>query len=160
MQKSPIPRSMGAYFTVVALSAFSVNWLWEMFQMSAFVEMAGRSWRETALPCARAAMGDVAMTFAIYAFGALAASDIHWGVTGRWNVNLSGALLGGGFAAAFEWYSLASDRWTYNELMPIIPVLGVGLWPLLQLPLLVPLSWAIARWWIVRRQPDESSVRT
>ena len=150
------PGSLRAYFTVLILSAFSLNWLWEMFQMPAFVEMAGRSWIETALPCARAAVGDGAMTLAIYGFGALAAGDLRWGLVGGWNVYLSGVLLGGGFAAAFEWYSLASDRWTYNEFMPITPVLGVGLWPLLQLPLLVPLSWAIARWWIPRIGPSEA----
>lgn len=138
---------MWHFFTALIVSTFALHWLWEMFQMSAFVEMAGRSWGETALSCARAALGDVAMTLSIYGLGCLAAGRWRWGLGGRWNMYLTGALLGGVFAAAFEWYAMASDRWSYNERMPIVPILKVGLWPLLQLMLLVPSSWAIAAWW-------------
>lgn len=144
-------RSLWGFLAALIFSAFALNWLWEMLQMSAFIEMEGRSWAETALPCARAAVGDVAMTLCIYGLGALAARNWHWGLEGRWNVYLTGALLGGVFAAAYEWYSLASDRWSYNERMSIVPVLNVGLWPLLQLMLLVPVSGAIAAWWPMRK---------
>ena len=54
-------RSLWGFFAALVLSAFALNWLWDMLQMPAFEEMAGRSWGETALPCARAAVGDVAM---------------------------------------------------------------------------------------------------
>jgi hypothetical protein len=141
---------MWSYFTTLVLSAFALNWLWEMIQMPAFVEVAGRSWGEMALPCASAALGDVAMTFGIYGLGCLAAGYWRWGLAGRWNMYLTGALLGGVFASAFEWYSMSTNRWTYNERMPIVPILNVGLWPLLQLILLVPSSWAIAAWWTKR----------
>lgn len=144
-----------AFFAALVASAFGLNWVWEMAQMPAFAEMTGRSWLETALPCARAALGDVAMTLGIYGLGSLAAGRWRWGMERRWNVYLTGALLGGVFASAFEWYSLASERWTYNEQMPIVPILGVGLWPQLQLMLLVPFSWAIATWWSNEGAPSE-----
>lgn len=43
-----------------------------------------------------------------------------------------------GFIAAFllENYALATGRWAYNDLMPIIPVLQTGLTPTLQLGIL------------------------
>lgn len=134
------------FFAIMVVSAFALNWLWEMIQMPAFVEMAELSWAETALPCARAALGDVVMTLSIYAVGALASGNIRWGLGRRWNVYLTGVILGAVFATAFELYSQATDRWTYNDLMPIVPVLGVGMWPFLQLMLLVPASWAIGQW--------------
>ena len=65
--------SLWSFFAALTLSAFGLNWLWEMFQMPAYIEMVERSWAEAALPCAFAALGDVAMTFAIYGFGCLAA---------------------------------------------------------------------------------------
>jgi hypothetical protein len=37
--------------------------------------------------------------------------------------------------------------WSYTDKMPIVPVLGIGLWPLAQLTLLVPLSVVIAHYW-------------
>jgi 1,4-dihydroxy-2-naphthoate octaprenyltransferase len=39
-------------------------------------------------------------------------------------------------AAGQEMYALASGRWAYNSLMPIIPILNVGLTPTIQLGLL------------------------
>jgi hypothetical protein len=38
--------------------SFGLNWIWEMAQMPAFVETAGRSWRQTALQCAVFSLGD------------------------------------------------------------------------------------------------------
>jgi hypothetical protein len=147
---SETARSLWTFFAALVLVAFGLNWPWEMVQMPAYVEMAGRSWAETVLPCALAALGDVAVTLTIYGLGALAAGQWRWGVEPRWNIYATGALLGGLVATALECRFLASGRWSYNERMPVVPILGVGLWPLLQLTLLVPISWAIAAWWAVR----------
>ena len=46
----------------LVLAAFGLNWLWEMVQMPAYVQMAGRSWTEATLPCALASLGDVPWT--------------------------------------------------------------------------------------------------
>lgn len=45
-----------------------------------------------------------------------------------------------------ELYALQTGRWTYNEFMPIIPILNVGLSPTIQLGLLGYFSyWFVAR---------------
>ncbi len=41
------------------------------------------------------------------------------------------------FAIALELFALHTGRWEYNNLMPIIPVINVGLTPVLQLPTLL-----------------------
>ena len=46
-------------------------------------------------------------------------------------------------AVCIEWYALATNRWAYNQYMPIIPGLGVGLTPTVQLALLGYLSYLI-----------------
>ena len=73
-----------------------------------------------------------------------------WAWTGRWPVFAAAAFLGAVCAVVFERLALAAGRWSYTDRMPIVPVLGVGLWPLLQLTLLVPVAWAIAAWWAGR----------
>ena len=138
-------RPIWSFFGVLCLAAFSLNWVWEMVQMPAFAEMAGRSWQETTLTCTVATVGDVVITFAVYGIGSLAAGNVHWGMTGSWNVYATTTILGAVAAAAFEWFSLATGRWSYTERMPIVPVLGVGLWPFLQLMLLIPVSLWITR---------------
>lgn len=47
---------------------------------------------------------------------------------------------------AVEWRALAVARWSYTESMPVVPLLSVGLWPLLPLTLLVPAAIALAGW--------------
>ena len=54
-------------------------------------------------------------------------------------------------ATAVEWKALASGSWSYTDRMPIVPVLDVGLWPLVQLTLLAPAAFWIAGWWTKRR---------
>lgn len=43
-------------------------------------------------------------------------------------------------AVSIEWAAISVGRWSYNELMPIIPVLNVGLTPTIQLGILGYLS--------------------
>lgn len=144
-------RPFWSFFAALAVAAFALNWAWEMLQMPAYAEMAGRSWWETLLPCTLAAVGDTAITFAIYGIGALAAGQVHWGMEQRWNVYATGALLGGACAVAYEWKALGSGRWSYTQGMPVLPLLGVGLWPALQLTLLVPAALWAAMLWVRRR---------
>jgi hypothetical protein len=138
--------SLWTFLLALCLIAFGLNWPWEMAQMSAYAEMAGRSWLETALPCTVAALGDVGLTLGVCGLGALAAGRAGWGMEGSWNVYAAAALLGGICALAFEWQALAFGRWSYDERMPVVPLLGVGLWPALQLILLTPVSLGAARW--------------
>jgi hypothetical protein len=141
------PRPAWPFFVALFVTAFGLNWLWEMAQMPAYAETADRPWTGTLLPCTLAALGDVAITFAVWGVGALASGRARWGVSGRWNEYTTAALLGGVSAAAFEWFALATGRWTYTAWMPVVPVLRVGLWPLLQLTFLVPAAlWAAGRW--------------
>ena len=47
-----------------------------------------------------------------------------------------------------ELYALNTGRWIYNEYMPIIPILGIGLTPTIQLGLLGYLSY----WFVMRKR--------
>lgn len=119
--------------------------------MSAYVETAGYSWASTIGFCTRAAVGDVGIIVGIYAMGALAAGDQSWGLRGRWNMYATTAVLGLAFAALVEHWALATGRWSYTERMPVVSLLSAGLWPLLQMTLLPPLTFLLARWWTGRR---------
>lgn len=144
---SPMRPSLRSFFALLLLAAFALNWLWEMVQMPAYAEMAGRTWGESAPTCTAAAAGDVVITLAIYAVAALAAGSLRWPLENRWNVYAAATLLGAAWATAVEWRALAFGRWSYADQMPVVPTLGVGLWPFLQLTLLVPAAlWMASRW--------------
>src|SRR2546426_7844601 len=117
------------FLTALSIISFVVNWLWEMVQMPAYVETAGLSWFETATSCTGAAAGDTAITLAIWSLGSLAAGSPRWGLQVRWNVYATAGLWGGLWAFWIERWALAAGRWSYTATMPVIPFLGVGLWP-------------------------------
>lgn len=140
-------KPLWSSFLIMILASFGMNWLWEMAQMPAYQEMAGKPWSETLELCTIATLGDVLLTLLIYGVGGLAAGRVQWGMPGKWNVYATGALLGAVVATAVEWRALAVGKWSYMNHMPIVPVLEVGLWPFLQLTLLVPAAIWIAGWW-------------
>ena len=140
-------NTLGQFFAAIVLTGFVLNEIWEMAQMSAYVETAGRSWTSTLGLCTRAAVGDVGIILGIYGAGALAAGDLVWGLRGRWNIYAMVAILGLAYAALVEHAALAAGRWSYTERMPGVSALGAGLWPLLQMTLLPPLVFWLSRWW-------------
>jgi hypothetical protein len=149
-------RQLGRFFLTTVLASFVLNEIWEMAQMSAYVETAGQSWTSTLGLCTRAAVGDVGIILGIYSAGALAAGDLGWGLRGRWNIYATAAILGLAYAALVEHAALAAGRWSYTERMPVVSVLGAGLWPLLQMTLLPPLTFWFARWWAGRSETKGS----
>lgn len=150
-------RRLGRFFAATVFVSFILNEIWEMSQMSAYVETAGQSWTSTLGLCTRAAVGDVGITVSIYAAGALAAGELGWGLRGRWNIYATTALWGLASAALVEHSALAAGRWSYTGRMPVVPGLGAGLWPLLQMALLPPLTFVFARWWAGRNATKGAS---
>jgi hypothetical protein len=76
MQNDRTPRSLWLFFGALAVASFSLNLLWELAQMRAYVEMAGQGWLDTLLTC----------TLASSATGAQAAADLCWGRASWWSV--------------------------------------------------------------------------
>ncbi|MGE3509042.1 MAG: hypothetical protein AB7N65_09190 [Vicinamibacterales bacterium] len=54
------------------------------------------------------------------------------------------AALGVTTAIVVERVALAGGRWTYNSLMPIIPIVHVGLWPVAQMAVLPVITLSFA----------------
>jgi hypothetical protein len=136
----------------MVLASLVLNEIWEMAQMFAYTETAVNSWTSTLGLCTWAAVGDVGIILGMYVAGALAAGDLFWGLRGRWNIYATAAVLGLAYAVLVEHAALAAGRWSYTERMPMVSVLGAGLWPLLQMTLLPPLAFFFARWWASRSE--------
>ncbi len=120
----------------VGVLAFLFNWTWEALHAAAFVESTGtlafRFWH-----CLPMAATDAGWTLALWILvGGLAHAPRP---TSRWRLAALG-LLGTITAVAVERSALATGRWTYNSLMPIVPFVHVGLWPVLQMTLLPVLT--------------------
>lgn len=143
----PFRRLVEAPAANVAAFAFLLNHPWEFLQVPLFRGMAAAPHWEAVKVCTAATLGDAAI--AVVAFRAVAAA-----AGTRWILRPTAGRIAGfvavGVAITVVAERLATgplERWGYAEAMPIVPVLGVGLAPVLQWVLLPPL---VA--WFVRRQ--------
>ena len=139
----PAPRTR--FWLVLPLVSFASNWVWEMAQMRMYATLADQPWLATVPPCTAAAAADAGLALMICGAAMLLGRLL------RLPVLLSSAFLGALAAVSIERLELARGSWSYSEAMPVVPVVGIGLWPLLQLTLLVPVAIGLARWWTSRR---------
>ncbi|MDF1567679.1 MAG: hypothetical protein RQ801_13635 [Spirochaetaceae bacterium] len=125
------------------LWAVATNYLWEMLQMPLFAEMEfsdPKSW----LICFRASLGDGVIVLTIWVIGFAVFRKTAWAE----NLDarsipillLSGSLI----AIGIEWLALEAGRWRYSEIMPLVPLVNVGLIPFLQLLILPWISIRLA----------------
>jgi len=98
--------------------------------------------------CTQATIGDVGIEIAAFWAAALLTRDRRWILNPSRNDLILFLAFGLAVTLVLEWLATeVLQRWSYNELMPRIPLIGTGLVPVLQwivIPLLVV--------WFVRRQ--------
>ena len=136
---------MRRYFVALFIIGFVLQWTWEMAQMFAYQEMAGQQWQRTVLTCTLATIGDILATLLVYGFIAILRWNSRWVLQTRaadyvW-AGLDGALI----AVVTEKLARAYGQWSYTDAMPIVPVIEVGLLPLVQLTILIPITLWLAR---------------
>lgn len=111
---------------IIFTIAFLLNAVWETLHSVLYA-----SYQDGAISSfilLRAALFD-AIVISIFAFPFLLYEKLK---NRRWLF----ALFLVAFAVGLEEWALATNRWVYTEFMPIIPFLGVGLTPVIQLGLL------------------------
>ena len=134
--------------TNVAIFSFLLNLVWEVAQIPLFSGMARAEHGNALLVCTRATIGDVAIAEIAFCVMALRVGSR------RWILRASPAMMTGfvavGVVITIILEYLATHvfgRWTYAPTMPVVPVLRVGLTPLLQWIILPPIVV-----WFTRRQ--------
>ena len=143
-------RSHWRTIVVFAAATFVLHWAWETAHAVAYVQ-TDLSFGARVVHCLPMALVDTVWSGAIVlmAVGAarlLGAPSLLWGVA---------AAVGALGAVGLEWYALASGGWSYNERMPIVPLVNVGLWPVLQMTLLP----SVAAWLAVSLAARRSVAR-
>lgn len=124
----------------IAIFAFLLNFPWEILQNGLFLGMAAARHWDAVLMCTRATCGDVGIALAAFWGVAGLGSGRHWPrypttaqIVGFMAFGLA-VTIGLELLATTVWH-----RWSYSAAMPVIPLLQVGLSPLLQWTILPPL---------------------
>ena len=128
-----------SFYVCLAVISFALNWIWEIAQMSAY-RTAEKSWGETLFFCTLATVIDVLAVLAIHG------AAVFFINRRDWKFYLTDALLGAVCAVLFEKIAFAFGWWRYDEGMIVVPILGTGLLPFVQLTTLAPVSiWLAAK---------------
>lgn len=122
------------------VSTFFVHFIWEMWQVPFYAGMQDASHWQAIRLCTQATAGDGLIALLAYGAAACVVRNSYW-VFSRtilsWFVYLSSGLMITWILERLATGSL--DRWQYSEVMPVIPMLEVGLLPVLQWLMLPPL---------------------
>lgn len=135
----------------ILIFAFLLNYPWEFLQAPFFETAADKTHWEATKICTLATFGDAMIMLIAYWSVAAAASD-RWWFRAPSRTRMLGFIAAGVIiTVVIEHFATRSTHpswsWRYADTMPILPVVGVGLTPLLQWIFLPPLAI-----WFVRRQ--------
>lgn len=131
----------------VAYFSFVLHFVWEFVQVPTYTGMAELPHWEAIKLCMSATFGDVGFALTAFWLASLAARSRDWILRPTRFPTAIFVVVGIFLTVGFEYYyTNISLRWTYSDLMPLVPPFGTGLSPLLQW-LIVPLLVV----WLTRR---------
>ena len=134
-------RAVTSLFVVTFLVAVAVNFVWEIGQSVLFAPMGG--WLSGSWRCFVASLGDGVIVVTIAAAGWLLFRRVDWFIRPGLAGYVFTAALGIAVAVLIERWSVSAGRWSYSGGMPMVPVLDVGLVPVVQMVILPPLVFAV-----------------
>ena len=138
----------------VAVFSFLLHFVWEYLQAPTYAGMAELPHWEGVKLCTSATFGDVGFALTAFWAASAVARSRYWLVAPRLLHMLVYMVVGITLTVGFEfYYTQISMRWTYSDLMPLVPPFGTGLSPLLQWLVTPPL----VLWFTARQLPNRSA---
>ena len=128
-----------------ALFGFLVNYPWEFLQSPFFTGMTTMPNLVGVAMCTKAAFVDAALLVASFWIVGIFTRNRRWWLLGTRSRSLAFTGIALVAALLLERIGVAQRDWVYSDLMPVIPVLGVGLVPVLQWTVLPPLVLGLVR---------------
>ena len=147
-------RIVGA-LSPFALFSFLLNFVWEMLQSPFFAHIPDEPHWQMTLICLQATNGDVGITLLSVSTAAGITRAALWFLPMSRRGTAPYLVVGLGITALAEWHALSSGRWAYSRLMPVLPLRGIGLVPILRWTVLPVAVLALSR-----RLYQGSTVRT
>jgi hypothetical protein len=128
---------------LVVAVGFILNLLWENVQAPLYLGYSNL-WQHFWV-CFKGALGDGAILIFLYIFLALLNRNLLWitKITPADILILVG--IGTAIAIGVEKWALMTGRWGYTSAMPLLPLIGVGLPPILQMAILPLFTFTISK---------------
>ncbi len=138
LKKATDKKTFNTYILIIIFFAYLLNFAWELFQIPLY-KTPMYDTNHIAF-CALASLADVLMVLLLYFGLALIFKNSFWIQHLKLRRKVIVVLIGGAGAVLSEMRHLSLESWAYDNSMPIIPLVSVGIAPVLQfmiLPLLI-----------------------
>jgi hypothetical protein len=138
----------------LALS-LGLHLVWEVVQLPLYTIWTTGTFREKVFTAIHCALADVVIAGVAILGGLVVAGSPAW-PRQRWRAVLAATLIGGvAYTIYSEWLNTTvRQSWAYAPLMPVLPITGTGLAPLLQWIVVPSTALALARHAKQRSQED------
>lgn len=131
------------------------NLIWEFAQMPLYTIWTTDSLGEIFFAALHCTGGDVLISLSALTAALVFVGDRRWPSCGFWQVAATAGAIGLGYTIFSEWLNVeVRGAWAYADVMPLVPVIGAGLSPLVQWIAVPALSFLLIRRRMVRaRRP-------
>lgn len=123
-------------FLSLTVSAFAFNFIWEKLHIALFKDYETFVARLPLPVAVYTSLVDMGIILLIYVLIAVIRKKFLWVESFDKSAVALSIIFGSAIAIIIELQGLAQKKWAYNELMPIIPLIKVGLSPILQMIIL------------------------
>lgn len=127
------------YIVILVIIAFLMHLFWENAQAPLFAGY--QSFSQHFPICFIGTIGDVVITLFVLVFIRLLKKDSPQTIDDFLALAIIGFIVG----VAIEQNALLIGKWNYTSTMPVIPWIRVGLMPVIQMIILLPLSFYLAK---------------
>lgn len=131
------------YIIWTAVIAFSLNFIWELLQGPLY-EGFNYDWQHVSF-CALASIADMLMVLILLFGFALMYINVYWVMNMDLDTSLPLILIGIVGAILAEFWHTSRGDWSYAEAMPMVPLLEVGISPVIQFAVLPYLFFLISK---------------
>ena len=138
------------------IASIVIHLVWEILQLPLYTLWTTGTRPQQTFAVLHCTIGD-AMIAGLSLLTALALfASVGWPSAGAARVSVATLACGIGYTIFSEWLNTSvRGSWTYSEFMPVVPVIGTGLAPLLQWFLVPSLALWIAMGRMPRRRPGK-----
>lgn len=126
------------------LFLLAAHLIWETLQLPLYTIWLNGSAGEIAFAVIHCTVGDLLIAFSCLVGALILSGDRSWPARRFWVVAALTIIFGVAYTVFSEWLNLVVRKsWAYSDLMPVVPILGTGLSPLIQW-IVIPLA---GLWW-------------
>lgn len=142
LKSSTNKKAFKSLVLIIAVLAFLLNFVWEVLQLPLYKDAAYDV--EHIAFCALASVADALMVLLLYLCFALINKKPFWAQDMVFPQVFALIIIGGIGAIIFEIAHTAAGNWDYADSMPMLPLVNVGLSPVLQFLLLPALIYYVS----------------